>query len=153
MPGFNYGGKGNGTNWSSERGTGPEPGGGDKGHSGDRDRGGAGVGSSPEQQQIAAIQNDPALRMKLAAVIKAARRINPDAKLHIESVSPSGTLSLSATGLTADQAKHIGLGGLVMGVNAKGGTVAIGDIETGHARKPSTPAASGCAIASGASCI
>ncbi|MFX2459197.1 colicin-like protein, partial [Serratia marcescens] len=122
MPGFNYGGKGDGTNWSSERGTGPEPGGGDKGHSGDR--GGAGVGNSPEQQQIAAIQNDPALRMKLEAVIKAARRINPDAKLHIESVSPSGTLSLSATGLTADQAKHIGLGGLVMGVNAKGGTVA-----------------------------
>lgn len=26
MPGFNYGGKGDGTNWSSERGTGPEPG-------------------------------------------------------------------------------------------------------------------------------
>ena len=48
--------------------------------------------------------------MKLAAVIKAARRINPDAQLRIESVSPSGTLSLSATGLTADQAKHIGLG-------------------------------------------
>lgn len=143
MPGFNYGGKGDGTNWSSERGTGPEPGGGDKGHSGDRDRGGAGVGNSPEQQQIAAIQNDPALRMKLAAVIKAARRINPDAKLHIESVSPSGTLSLSATGLTADQAKHIGLGGLVMGVNAKGVTVAIGDIETGHARKPSTPGKGG----------
>lgn len=110
MPGFNYGGKGDGTNWSSERGTGPEPGGGDKGHSGDRDRGGAGVGNSPEQQQIAAIQNDPALRMKLEAVIKAARRINPDAKLHIESVSSSGTLSLSATGLTAEQAKHIGLG-------------------------------------------
>ena len=143
MPGFNYGGKGDGTNWSSERGTGPEPGGGDKGHSGDRDRGGAGVGNSPEQQQIAAIQNDPALRMKLEAVIKAARRINPDAKLHIESVSPSGTLSLSATGLTAEQAKHIGLGGLVMGVNAKGVTVAIGDIETGHARKPSTPGKGG----------
>ncbi|MVZ11080.1 colicin-like protein, partial [Enterobacteriaceae bacterium 8376wG6] len=89
------------------------------------------------------IQNDPALRMKLEAVIKAARRINPDAKLHIESVSPSGTLSLSATGLTADQAKHIGLGGLVMGVNAKGVTVAIGDIETGHARKPSPPGKGG----------
>ncbi|WP_244889092.1 colicin-like pore-forming protein [Serratia surfactantfaciens] len=81
--------------------------------------------------------------MKLEAVIKAARRINPDAKLHIESVSPSGTLSLSATGLTAEQAKHIGLGGLVMGVNAKGVTVAIGDIETGHARKPSTPSKGG----------
>lgn len=26
-----------------------------------------------------------------------------------------------------------------MGVNAKGGMVAIGDIETGHARKTSTP--------------
>ncbi|WP_164057363.1 colicin-like pore-forming protein, partial [Serratia marcescens] len=31
----------------------------------------------------------------------------------------------------------------VMGVNAKGGTVAIGDIETGHARKPSSPGKGG----------
>ena len=54
MPGFNYGGKGDGTNWSSERGTGPEPGGGSRGNGGDRDnsRGGAGnrgnwAGSGP----------------------------------------------------------------------------------------------------------
>ncbi|MDM7055789.1 colicin-like pore-forming protein, partial [Klebsiella variicola] len=54
MPGFNYGGKGDGTNWSSERGTGPEPGGGSRGNGGNRDnsRGGAGnrgnwAGSGP----------------------------------------------------------------------------------------------------------
>lgn len=38
MPGFNYGGGvGDGTSWSKERGTGPEPGGGYNGHSGDHD--------------------------------------------------------------------------------------------------------------------
>ncbi len=38
MPGFNYGGNsvGDGTNWSSERGSDPTtPGGGDNGHAGD----------------------------------------------------------------------------------------------------------------------
>lgn len=39
MPGFNYGGKGDGTGWSSERGSGPEPGGGSHGNSGGHDRG------------------------------------------------------------------------------------------------------------------
>jgi hypothetical protein len=37
MPGFSYGGQGDGTNWSSERGTGPEPGGGSTGNSGNHD--------------------------------------------------------------------------------------------------------------------
>lgn len=48
MPGFNYGGHGDGTNWSSERGDGPEPGGGSRGTGGGRDnnRGGSsGVGT------------------------------------------------------------------------------------------------------------
>lgn len=39
MGGFNYGGKGDGTSWSSERGNGPEPGGGDRGNSGNHDKG------------------------------------------------------------------------------------------------------------------
>nr|EEX9781356.1 alveicin A bacteriocin toxin [Escherichia coli] len=34
MPGFNYGGHGDGTGWSSERGDGPAPGGGSHGNSG-----------------------------------------------------------------------------------------------------------------------
>lgn len=48
MPGFNYGGSsfGDGTNWSSERGTEPTtPGGGDNGHSGDHDTNIGGTGS------------------------------------------------------------------------------------------------------------
>lgn len=50
MPGFNYGGgAGDGTNWSSERGSDPTtPGGGDNGHSGDRDTGGN-SGTSPDR--------------------------------------------------------------------------------------------------------
>lgn len=46
MPGFNYGGKGDGTNWSSERGDGPQPGGGERGHAGDHDRHHGGSGGS-----------------------------------------------------------------------------------------------------------
>lgn len=41
MPGFSYGGKGDGTDWSSERGNGPEPGGGHQGNSGNHDTGGS----------------------------------------------------------------------------------------------------------------
>ncbi|MDZ5641837.1 colicin-like pore-forming protein [Enterobacter sp. A103] len=47
MPGFNYGGGvGDGTSWSKERGTGPEPGGGYNGHAGDHDNNSGGSGSS-----------------------------------------------------------------------------------------------------------
>lgn len=45
MPGFNYGGKGDGTGWSSERGS-TTPGGGDNGHAGNRDGNGNGGSSS-----------------------------------------------------------------------------------------------------------
>lgn len=45
MPGFNYGGHGDGTGWSSERGDGPAPGGGSHGNSGrDDHRGESGYG-------------------------------------------------------------------------------------------------------------
>lgn len=56
MPGFNYNNKGDGTNWSSERGTGPEPG---VGYSG---TGGGSSGTSSSSKQ-----NTPADR-QLAAV-------------------------------------------------------------------------------------
>ncbi|AUP76343.1 hypothetical protein CWS02_05145 [Enterobacter sp. EA-1] len=60
---------------------------------------------------MAAIQNDQALRQKLANLILAARTINPLTKLKIEQVKPNGMLSISAEGLTADQATDIGLSG------------------------------------------
>lgn len=86
MPGFNYGGgAGDGTNWSSERGSEPSPGGGSNGHSGDHDNGGS-ANATPAQKQLSAIQNDQALRQKLANLILAARTINPLTKLKVESV-------------------------------------------------------------------
>ncbi|WP_312743189.1 S-type pyocin domain-containing protein [Cedecea neteri] len=134
MPGFNYGGVGDGTPWSSERGNGPEPGGGGRGNAGDRDNSGnnSSGAASPAQQQIIAIQNDPVIRKKLSGMILAARSINPAAKLKIERISPTGTMSLSITGLNADQARALGLGGLVMGIYGDNLSVAFGDIETGH---------------------
>ncbi|TDT56916.1 colicin pore forming domain-containing protein [Enterobacter sp. AG5470] len=132
MPGFNYGGGvGDGTNWSSERGSEPSPGGGSNGHGGDRDNGGS-VNATPAQKQLAAIQNDQALRQKLANLILAAHTINPLTKLKIEQVKPNGMLSISAEGLTADQATDIGLSGLVMGLRGNGVTIAIGDFNSGH---------------------
>lgn len=53
MPGFNYGGGvGDGTNWSSERGKEPSPGGGSTGHSGDRDSNGKGSGGNGGRSQL-----------------------------------------------------------------------------------------------------
>ncbi|ELK2379634.1 hypothetical protein RU030_004485 [Salmonella enterica] len=66
MPGFNYGGHGDGTSWSSERGDGPKPGGGSHGRGGgknrDRGRSGKGKGTStrmrpPTTADIAAQYN------------------------------------------------------------------------------------------------
>ncbi|MDQ1214822.1 hypothetical protein [Pantoea anthophila] len=52
MPGFNYGGKGDGTSWSSERG-GPAPGGGSTGNAGNRDNSGSsGVSKSSNNPQL-----------------------------------------------------------------------------------------------------
>lgn len=133
MPGFNYGGYGDGTSWSKERGSTP-PGGGSTGNSGNRDNGGSnstGSQGTPEQQQINTIRNNPAIRQKLADMILAARRINPYAKLTIQSISKSGVMSISVTELNADQARAIGLSGLVMGVDAAGTTLSIGDFPTG----------------------
>ncbi|HAU2961131.1 TPA: hypothetical protein JC757_005084 [Salmonella enterica subsp. diarizonae] len=66
MPGFNYGGHGDGTSWSSERGDGPKPGGGSHGRGGGKNRGsgrsGKGKGTrtrmrSPTAADIAAQYN------------------------------------------------------------------------------------------------
>lgn len=134
MPGFNYGGKGDGTGWSSESGSGPEPGGGSHGNGGGRENSGNSSSNtpSPAQRQISEIQNDPAIRQKLFDMILAARMINPAAKLKIESISPTGTMGISVTGLNTEQAKTLGLGGLVMGVSTNNISVVVGDIETGH---------------------
>jgi len=52
MPGFNYGGKGDGTSWSSERG-GPAPGGGSTGNAGNRDNSAsAGVSKGSKNPQL-----------------------------------------------------------------------------------------------------
>ncbi|MGC4127903.1 colicin-like pore-forming protein [Enterobacter sp.] len=136
MPGFNYGGYGDGTPWSKERGSVP-PGGGSTGNAGNRDTGGSysasGVATA-EQQQIDAVRSNTAVRQKLTNMILGARKINPYAKLTIQSLSTSGVMSISVTELNADQARAIGLSGLVMGVDAAGTKLAIGDFPTGVSR-------------------
>ncbi|EOL9040741.1 S-type pyocin domain-containing protein [Cronobacter sakazakii] len=134
MPGFNYGGgPGDGTGWSSERGHEPEPGGGSKGNAGNNERGGSNNNNSPAQKQISAIQKDPAVRQKIINILLSARRINPLATISIQKITASGAMEVSITGLDANQAKQVGLGGLIMGVDVKGYKAALGYIDTGHA--------------------
>ncbi|MDN4977657.1 colicin-like pore-forming protein [Enterobacter hormaechei] len=133
MPGFNYGGYGDGTSWSSERGSTP-PGGGSTGNAGNRDTGGSyspNGEATAEQEQLDKIRSNPEIRKKLTNLILAARRINPYAKLTIQSLSEKGVLSISVTELTAEQAGEIGLSGLIVGVDASGTKLAIGDFPTG----------------------
>jgi hypothetical protein len=139
MPGFNYGGYGDGTNWSSERGSVP-PGGGASGNSGNRgSSSNSSTGSNSMQRQINTIKKTPAIRQKLADMIQAARKINPYAKLTIQDVSKKGVMSISVTELNADQAKAIGLSGLIMGLDASGVKLAIGDFATGVYRSTTDP--------------
>lgn len=133
MSGFNYGGYGDGTGWSSESGGGTTPGG-STGNSGNNDNGGNGT-TNPQQQQISEIRKDPAVINKLSSLIAAARKINPYAKVTIQSISKSGVLSISVTELDVAQANQIGLTGLVMGFDVQGTKLAIGNLATGHARK------------------
>jgi len=134
MPGFSYGGYGDGTNWSSERGSGPAPGGGSTGNAGNRGGGSSQSSSSQataEQEQMDTIRNNTAVRQKLADIIKAARKFNPYAKLTIQSISQTGVMSISVTELNAEQASKIGLTGMIMGVDAAGTKMAIGNFPTG----------------------
>lgn len=80
IPGFSYGGKGDGTNWSSERGSGPEPDGGSTGNSGHHS---GGVTQIATDKQYAAIRNDKTIRARLSDMLKAARRINPAMKMAV----------------------------------------------------------------------
>jgi hypothetical protein len=132
MSGFNYGGYGDGTDWSSESGGGTTPGG-STGNSGNNDNGGNGT-TNPQQQQISAIRRDPAVIKKLSSLIAAARKINPYAKVTIQSITKNGVLNISVTELDVTQAGQIGLSGLVMGVDVNGTKLAIGNLATGHAR-------------------
>lgn len=134
MPGFSYGGYGDGTNWSSERGSGPAPGGGSTGNAGNHEGSGSqssGSEATAEQKQIDAIRNNAVIRQKLAGMIKAARKINPYAKLTIQSISQTGVMSISVTELNAEQASKIGLSGMIMGVDVAGTKLAIGNFATG----------------------
>ena len=91
MPGFNYGGYGDGTGWSSESG-GPAPGGGMHGNSGGQ-RGDNANSSNSVSQQISAIQNDQKLKQKVVNMLIAARKMNPEAKMILGSIAPSGVMA------------------------------------------------------------
>ncbi|HBM2888994.1 TPA: hypothetical protein LVL00_001267 [Klebsiella oxytoca] len=127
MAGFSYGGFGDGTTWSKERGTGPLPGGGSSGNSGNHSN------TTPaEQKQINAIRADKNVRARLSNLIKAARKLNPSVKITVHAISPEGTMAISMEGLTATQARQAGLTGLVMGITVPGYIGSVGDFETGH---------------------
>lgn len=130
MPGFNYGGYGDGTGWSSESG-GPAPGGGMHGNRGGQ-RGDNANSSNSVSQQISAIQNDQKLKQKVVNMLIAARKMNPEAKMILGSIAPSGVMQVTIEGVTSTQARQLGLGGLVMGYNASGVIGAVGEIDTGH---------------------
>ncbi|WP_159869277.1 MULTISPECIES: colicin-like pore-forming protein [unclassified Raoultella] len=133
MPGFNYGGYGDGTGWSSESG-GTTPGGGSTGNTGNHDGGGSTNSSgqsTAEQKQIDTIRNNPALRKKLADMIAAAHNINPYAKVTVQKISKKGVMTISVTELDGNQAKKIGLSGLIMELDASGTKLAVGEFATG----------------------
>lgn len=83
-------------------------------------------------QQISAIQNDQKLKQKVVNMLIAARKMNPEAKMILGSIAPSGVMQVTIEGITSTQAKQLGLGGLVMGYNASGVIGAVGEIDTGH---------------------
>lgn len=141
MPGFDYGsGVGDGTRWSSERGKEPDPGGGSRGTGGGASgNNNSNSQSTPADRQLAAIRNDIKIHQKLMGMIAAARKINPAAKLSISQITPEGTLTVSAEGINADQAKQIGLGGLILGFRTPGYVGAVGDIQTKHSLKVNNP--------------
>lgn len=72
-------------------------------------------------------------------MIAAARKINPAAKLSIARITPEGTLIVSAEGINADQAKQIGLGGLIIGFTTPGYVGSVGDVPTKHSIQGNNP--------------
>jgi len=127
MTGYTYGATGDGTNWSSERGSGPVPGGGSTGNN-DTNQENSGSKASPTQKQLAAIRADKAVRAKLTTMMQAARKINPSMKMSVIRVTPQGVMVICVEGLNADQARQIGLSGLVMGLRVAGYMGAVGDL-------------------------
>lgn len=123
---FSYGGFGDGTKWSSERGTPPTI-----GEIGGNSGGNTGSQSAPNSQ-IQAIRNDKAAMAKISNVLKAARKINPNVVASILRLTPEGVMVVSLEGLNADQGKQAGLTGFVMGMSNQYYTGVVGDIETGH---------------------
>ncbi|TJF18942.1 pore-forming bacteriocin colicin Y, partial [Escherichia coli] len=72
------------------------------------------------------------LKQKVVNMLIAARKMNPEAKMILGSIAPSGVMQVTIEGITSTQAKQLGLGGLVMGYNASGVIGAVGEIDTGH---------------------
>ncbi|WP_311765590.1 pore-forming bacteriocin colicin Y [Escherichia coli] len=81
---------------------------------------------------MSAIQNDQKLKRKVVNMLIAARKMNPEAKMILGSIAPSGVMQVTIEGITSTQAKQLGLGGLVMGYNASGVIGTVGEIDTGH---------------------
>jgi hypothetical protein len=147
MGGFNYGGgKGDGTDWSSEKGDTPEPGGGSNGNGG-RDSGNDNSQAGAFQRQMTAVLNDPAIKSMLADLQKRALRISPSAKVELVSVDARGLLSISLSGMRREQSLAVEMafqsvrprikGDLISSFTTSEGTVNenthyLGKVETGY---------------------
>ncbi|TCL47792.1 colicin D [Raoultella planticola] len=118
------------------------PGGGANG-TGGGNSGGSSTENTAAQRQIEAVVNDPAVKNKLAEIIKGAKAINPGVHLSIFELTASGTLKIELDGLSADQAAGLGLKNIITLHGNDGVMYTGGSIETGHVLGKTPPVSGG----------
>lgn len=101
------------------------------GNSGGNGSSGGTSGTPAQKKQASDIRNDPVIRQKLVELTRKAQLMNPAAKVSIDSISATGVMEVSITGLDVSQASTIGLSGLI-GLKTVAGNFTFGKIETGH---------------------
>lgn len=130
MPGFSYGGKGDGTNWSSEKGNGTEPGGGSKGTGGKNSSDNSGDSKSATQNQAKEFMRIPSVRKLISNFYNKAIDINNKTEIYAIMISLDGVITVTVKGLTSKQAESIGLSGVIIGYQDNGVNSCIGDLKT-----------------------
>ncbi|MGU9758711.1 hypothetical protein ACV1BL_14335 [Serratia marcescens] len=92
---FNYGGgKGDGTNWSSERGNEPAPGGDSQGNGGRDSSSSGNTQAAAIQRQMNAIKSDSYVNNVLKELQKKVRAVAPYAKVYLSGVDDTGRVQL-----------------------------------------------------------
>ncbi|MGT8856423.1 colicin-like pore-forming protein [Enterobacter sp. 186315] len=114
------------------------------GNSGGNGSSGGTSGTPAQKKQASDIRNDPVIRQKLVELTRKAQLMNSAAKVSIDSISATGVMEVSITGLDVSQASTIGLSGLI-GLKTVAGNFTFGKIETGH-KIPGTGQQHGSAV-------